>query len=229
MNTTPELVETLSRIDTPTLANACELLNVRNRMSGFCSRTLRQLTPDMGVLCGYAVTVHALTATPETFSREEGVAGYMQVCRALEKAPKPAVVVIQEFGPHPEYATHLGEVLGTLFQRFGAIGVVSDSAIRDLDELHAIRFQAFAPGTVSSHGNLVYLRVQEPVMICGLTVHPGDLLHGDKNGLLTVPAEGREKLPELVERVRAKEKKLLDVLRGEAPVTIEDIQHLMTH
>lgn len=224
----PALAAKLRDIDTPTLANAIELLEVRNRATGFSDRRMRQLTPEMGAMCAYAVTVQAVTATAEPFGREDGVEKYLDVCRALEASPKPAVVVFHEFGPHPELSAHIGEVLATMFRRFGAVGVVSDGAVRDMAELRGLGFQAFAPGTVASHANFAVLRVQVPVVVCGLTVHPGDMLHGDENGLISVPEGGRERLPELADQVRAKEKKVLDYLKGEG-ATLEGIRERMTH
>ena len=226
--TAPDEVALLRQIDSPTLANAIELLGVRNRNTGFCDRRMRQLTPEMGVLCGYAVTVQAVTDTAEPCSREAGVEKYLQVCEALRTAPKPAVVVIQELGDRPRRSAHIGEVLATLFQRFGALGVVSDSAVRDMAELRGLGFQAFAPGTVASHANFRLEGVQVPVQVCGMLVRPGDLLHGDENGLINVPSQDRERLPKLADRVRAKEKLVLDYLKGEE-VTLEGIRERLTH
>ena len=223
-----DLIDHLRNIDTPTLANAIESLNLQNRMTGFCDRRLRQLTPEMGVLCGHALTLQAETAVAEPCSREAGVEMYIEVCRALEQMPKPAIVVIEEFGPHAAFSAHIGEVLATLFQRFGAIGVVSDAAIRDLNELRALGFQAFAPGTVASHANFAIRRVGIPVRICGLTVSPGDLLHGDENGLIRIPERGRDRLPALAEAIRTKEKVILEYLK-EPSITLEGIRERLTH
>jgi regulator of RNase E activity RraA len=54
-------------------------------------------------------------------------------------------------------------------------------------------------------------------------VQAGDLLHGDENGLALVPAEKRESIPEMVARVRAREGKLLDYVRGES-FTLEGLK-----
>lgn len=222
------IVRALTDIDTPTLANAIEKLEVRNRLSGFCNRSMRQLTPEMGVFCGYAVTVKATTATAEPSDREECVGKYLDLCTAIRSAPKPAVVVFQEFGPHPEFSAHIGEVLATMFQRFGAIGVVSDSAVRDMPELRKLNFQAFAPGTVASHANFVIHSVQQPVQICGMSVNPADLLHGDENGLINVPETGRDQLPELAGQVLESEREALEYIKSEE-ATLDGIRDKLTH
>jgi len=224
----PDWVRSLLNIDSPTLANAIEKLNVRNRATGFASRAMRQLTAELGVMCGYAVTAEAITMTAEPSDRRDDVRMYLEVAAAIERSPKPAVVVIQEFGPHPEFSAHVGQVMATLFKRFGAIGVVSDSAVRDLPEVRAMGVHLFAPGTVASHANFHIQRVQAPVCVCGLTVQPGDLLHGDVNGLISVPVEGRQRLLEMVEQVRAKEKVVLEYLSG-AAVTMDGVFDRMTH
>jgi len=224
----PDLVKLLLGVDSPTLANAIERLNVRNRTTGFASRDMRQLTPELGVLCGYAVTAQAVTMTAEPSDRDRDVRMYLEVAAAIQKSPKPAVVVIQEFGPHPEFAAHVGEVMATLFKRFGAVGVVSDAAVRDLPEVRGMGMQLFAPGTVASHANFRIERVGAPVQVCGLMVEPGDLLHGDMNGLISVPVQGRDRLMEMVQVVRAKEKVVLDYIRGPA-VTMDGIFQRMTH
>ena len=48
-------------------------------------------------------------------------------------------------------------------------------------------FQVFYPGSVISHGYGAYVDFDIEVSVCGLTVQPGDLLHGDENGLVQVP------------------------------------------
>jgi regulator of RNase E activity RraA len=84
-------------------------------------------------------------------------------------------------------------------------------------------FRYFARGTVASHGYARITRVGRPVEIRGLPVAPGDLLHGDENGLITVPREGLDELPEAVEKVRAREKSLMEFVRG-AGFTFEGLR-----
>ena len=53
----PELLETLRQIDTPTLANAIEAFKVRDRTEGYVGGDIRCLFPELGPMVGYAVTV----------------------------------------------------------------------------------------------------------------------------------------------------------------------------
>ena len=65
-----------------------------------------------------------------------------------------------------------------------------------------------------SHSNFKIVRVGVPVQILGLEIQPGDLLHGDENGLMKVPQAALGGLQQAVERVRTRERRLMDFMRG---------------
>ena len=228
MDTDATLVGALREIDSPTLCNAIEQLQVRSRTSGFADLRMRHFTPSLGVMCGYAVTAHAVTMEPEPADRVRGVELYGEICRRLEDLGAPGVVVIQEIGPHGDYAVHCGDVMATLFSRFGGVGVVSDCAVRDLDEVRRIGVHLFARGAVASHGNFHIVSVGEPATVCGLRVEPGDLLHGDANGLLRVPQEGRDRLVELAGEVVAREDGVRAAINDPAQ-SLGDIKRILSH
>jgi 4-hydroxy-4-methyl-2-oxoglutarate aldolase len=210
-DTDAELIAYLKTVDTATLANAIELLNLRPRAEGFASLELKCLFPEFGPLCGYAVTAQVETVTLGSPRTEEA---YVELFEAVEASPKPAVLVMQEIGGDRDRATHAGEVMATIFTRLGAIGLVSDCGVRDLTAVRKIGFHYFARGAVASHATNRIVRTGVPVEITGVTVRPGDMLHADENGLITVPESGREKLHDLVDQIVGKEQKLLDFVRG---------------
>src|SRR5580700_11317252 len=210
-DTDAELIAYLKTVDTATLANAIELLNLRPRAEGFASLELKCLFPEFGPLCGYAVTAQVETVTLGSPRTEEA---YVKLFEAVEASPKPAVVVMQEIGGDRDRATHAGEVMATIFTRLGAIGLVSDCGVRDLTAVRKIGFHYFARGAVASHASNRIVRTGVPVEITGVTIRPGDMVHADENGLITVPESGRERLHELVDQILMKESKLLDFVRG---------------
>ena len=226
-DTSFELVKELARIDTPTLSNAVEQLEVRNRIQGFTDLHLRCLTPQLGTMCGFAVTAQAVTMAPQAEGRGKSVSLFLKMCEALQDLPGPGIIVIQEAGPHSDFATHCGDVLSTLFQKFGGVGLVSDAGIRDLDEVAAMGFHLFARGLVVSHANFEIVRVQVPVTVCGLDIEPGDLLHGDLNGLIKIPEEGREKLAGLAAGITERESGLRDCVKDGA--SLDEIYKRFTH
>ena len=62
--------------------------------------------------------------------------------------------------------------MATIFTRLGARGLVTDSAVRDIPEVRALRFQYFARGAVASHAHFRIVRVGVPVQILGMTAIP---------------------------------------------------------
>ena len=104
--------------------------------------------------------------------------------------------------------------MATFYPRLGAVGLISDCGVRDIPEVRALRFQYFARGAVVSHASFRIVRVNVPVQISELAIHPGDLLHGDENGLLSVPAAALGGVLEAVERVRTRERRLMDLVRS---------------
>jgi len=217
------MIDYLKTVDTPTLSNAIELLNVRPRSAGFTPLQIQCQFPELGRMVGYAVTAHVETVTqlePADMNR------FIDLYEALDKSPKPGVIAFQEVGGHGDYAAHCGEVMATCFTRLGAIGLVSDCAVRDIPEVRARGFQYFSRGRVASHAYFRIVRVGVPVQIEGMVIQPGDILHGDENGLLHVPKEGMDRIPAMVEKVRTREKALMDYVRG-AEFTLEGLRGKM--
>jgi hypothetical protein len=85
--------------------------------------------------------------------------------------------------------------MGSIFTRLGAVGLVTDSAVRDIPEVRALGFRYFAAGAVASHANFRIVRVGVPVQVRGVVFQPGDIVHGDENGVLQVPREALPTLP----------------------------------
>jgi regulator of RNase E activity RraA len=208
---TANLIEYLKTVDSPTLSNAIETLELQPRDAGFTPLQIRCLFPELGRLCGYAVTAQVETVSG-MYPTEEGT--FLELFKAVENSPKPAVVAFQEIGGRADYAAHCGEVMATAFTRLGAVGLVTDAGVRDVPEVRALRFHYFARGTVVSHASFRIVRVGVPIQILGVELKPGDLLHGDENGLLRIPAGALGGVEAAVERVRARERRLMEFMRS---------------
>jgi regulator of RNase E activity RraA len=217
----PAILAALRAIDSPTIANAIEAFAVRDRTEGYVSHRTRCIFPEMGVLAGYAITATVDTTTP---GGPKGYDGAIRLYEALAAAPKPAVVVLQAVGPRLEYSCVVGGIMATTMRRLGAVGLLTNGGVRDLADMRGLGFRLFAPGTVVSHGTIGILEVGTPVTIDGLAIRPGDLLHGDENGLVLVPGEidGAALLAE-AERVLAAERARIDYANSPA-FTVEGLR-----
>jgi 4-hydroxy-4-methyl-2-oxoglutarate aldolase len=114
--------------------------------------------------------------------------------------------------------------MATTAKALGAVGCVSDGGLRDVVEVRALGgFQYFCPGFVVSHGDPFICEVDVPVTLDGLHIGPGDLLHGDANGLLTIPEAIADKLAQEADRVRRAERQVLEFVRSPG-LTVERLR-----
>jgi 4-hydroxy-4-methyl-2-oxoglutarate aldolase len=204
-------LDALRAIDSPTVANAIERFKIRPRVQGYAGHALRCAFPRLGTMLGYAVTCTADTTTEGRTNPR----GLLPLWEALEAAPKPAVLVMQDIGPEPQRSCHMGEVMATIAKALGAVGCVCDGGLRDVLEVEALGgFQYFCAGYVVSHGNPVICEINVPVTVAGMVARPGELLHGDINGVTVVPDDVAAKVADEALRVRAAEKVILDLARA---------------
>lgn len=224
---TAEQLDALRQIDSPTIANAIERFGIRPRVDGFASWDLRCGFPELGSMLGYAVTC---TADSTTEARRDD-RGLLRLWEAVEAAPKPVVIVIKDTGPERSRSCHMGEVMATTARALGAVGCVSDGGLRDVHEVRALGFHYFCPGFVVSHGRPVICEVQIAVTLAKMAVRPGDLLHGDGNGVLVIPDSIADRVADEALRVRADEREVLDFLSAPG-LTVEKLrkfQERFTH
>jgi 4-hydroxy-4-methyl-2-oxoglutarate aldolase len=198
-----DFIAALRGVDSATVSMAVEELGVRNRTEGYADLRLRCLLANPEPMVGFAVTFTVDSTTPDRTPGD--MTGYYELMEAVDRSPRPCVAVIQEAGPHPERGCHMGDVVGTHLARKGAVGVVSGSGIRDLDGLRTLGLSAFALGTVVGHGVWTITSVGEEVDVAGLRVRTGDLLHGNQDGLVTIPDCDYQELLDHIEKVQAHE------------------------
>ncbi len=180
-------LEELKTFDSATIANAIEPFKVRDQTLGYVGANVRALFPGKEEpMVGYAVTAKGDSTT---YARRRDPALQFGLWEAMDQSPRPSVVVIQDSGNNPSKSCHCGDVMGTLIRALGGIGLVTDGGVRDLPEVEALGLHYFARGPVVAHGTAVIYDAGEPVVIDGVPIQTGDLLHGDVNGLVVIPSE----------------------------------------
>jgi regulator of RNase E activity RraA len=179
-------LELLRKFDTPTVCNVVELFDVRPRTAGYLDGRIQACYPKLPPMVGYASTATFRSAAP---AKEGAVyAGMVDQVASFAELPGPAVVVFQDLD-NPMAAATFGEVMCTTYKAFGAAGLITSGSGRDLDQVEALQFPCFTNGTMCAHGYCQIVQLSVPVHVGGVTVHPGDLLHGDRNGVTTIPNE----------------------------------------
>jgi len=208
-NLSPEILTFLHSIDSPTIANAIEPFNVRDRCDGFIGGAIECQFSDLGVMVGRALTVTMSNSKGTPAGRE----GYWRMWDALEAMDGPVVLAIADVSGAPNRVAYSGEIMATLAQRLGAVGMVTDGGLRDVDEVHALGFHYFMRFPVVSHANFEIVSVGEPIVLDGQRIVTGDLLHGDRNGIVLIPDETIDGLQEAVAKVRTGEQADMEFIR----------------
>ncbi len=207
-----EILERLRGFDTPTVCNLIELFEVRPQNIGFMDARIQACFPEMPPLVGFAATAtfrgDARPRAGDVYSSTD-----LQVERFGELSGPP-VLVFQDLDNPPVAAT-FGEVMCTTYQAFGAQGLITSGAGRDLEQVRALGFPAFTSGTICAHGYPHIVDLHVPVHVGGLTIFPDDLLHGDLNGVTTIPREIAAELVEIGDAFVAAEAVILQALREE--------------
>jgi regulator of RNase E activity RraA len=210
---TPDL-KLLAQYDTPTICNTIELFEIRPRNQGYMDGRIRACFPEMPPAVGYAATATMRCDLP----RSEGdVYGSLdeQVARFSE-LPGPPIVVFQDLDD-PAVAATFGEIMCTTYKSFGAAGLVTSGAARDLDQVRRIGFPAFSNGAICSHGYSHIVDLHRTVRVGGLTVRPGELLHADANGVTSIPLEIAAEVAQVAAEYCAAESIVLDYLKRGTP------------
>ena len=102
----------------------------------------------------------------------------------------------------------LGEMHALIGQALHCVAYVTNGAVRDLPAVEAMGFQLFAGRVEVSHKYAHISEFGRPVQIDGLTISPGDLLHGDRHGVHAIPIPFARKIPDMVAELRREEDEL---------------------
>jgi regulator of RNase E activity RraA len=211
---TPATLEKLRTFDTPTICNLVELFEVRPRNVGYMDSRIKCCFPEMPPLVGFAApATFRSNHPPRSGDIYVGLDG--QVERFSELAGPP-IVVFQDLDDPPVAAT-FGEVMCTVYQAFGAVGLITSGAGRDLDQVRAIGFPVFTNGTICAHAYSHTEMVHVPVRVGGVTIYPNDLLHGDVNGVSTIPHNIAAEMADIGDEFMAAETIVLEAMRADRP------------
>lgn len=200
----------LRAFDTPTICNVIEVFDVRPRDTGYMDARIVAAFPEMPPMVGFAATAtfrsSAAPRTGDVYSSLD-----QQVERFAELSG-PAIVVFQDLDS-PCVAATFGEIMCTSYKAFGAVGLVTSGAGRDLDQVRKMGFPVFTNGTICSHGYSSTPQIHIPVHVGGIAIFPDDLLHGDCNGVTTIPHEIAAEVADLGDAYVAAEMLIIDAMR----------------
>lgn len=189
----PELLDAYRRLATASVADAVEQVGVRGYLSG----AIRQIIP--GKLVGPAVTVHEAPcdqAQPPTHA-----------LRAIDESEPGSVICIGGAGAD---VAVWGGLMAAGAVANGIGGAVLDACVRDVEEIRRDypNLPIYACGTVSATtvGRYCTVSLNEPTVLGGVVVHPGDLIVADSDGVVRVPAAQVTEVLTIAEEIERRER-----------------------
>jgi 4-hydroxy-4-methyl-2-oxoglutarate aldolase len=210
----------LRKFDTPTICNVIELFDVRPRHTGFMDGRIRANFPELPPMVGFACTAAFRGGAPPTGGDVYG--SFLEQVEQFASLPGPAVMVFQDLDDPPVAAT-FGEVLCSVYQGFGSTGLITSGGGRDLLQVRALDYPVFTGSTICAHAYCHILHIGQPVRVGGLVVHQRDLLHGDANGVTSIPLEVADEAADVAQEFCDVEKIVIGYVRGPGPKTIEGL------
>ena len=184
MPLSPTTREALRGVSTATLATALFKRGFHRQMI----QDVRPLSPPKRSMVGEAVTLRYMPAR-EDLDRLDVFRDPTHPQRhAIEHCPAGAVFVIDS--RRDARAASAGGILVSRLRARGAEGVVTDGGFRDAAEIAALDFPAYHQRPSAPTNLTLHHAVEANVPIgCGeAPVFPGDVIVGDADGVIVIPA-----------------------------------------
>ena len=217
-----EVLDKLAAFDTPTICNVIELFEIRPQTVGFMDARIKAAFPEFPPIVGFAATATFRCGAPPVRGDSYG-SMEAQVERFAELSGQ-AIVVFQDLDD-PAVGATFGEMMCATYKAFGAVGLITSGAGRDIEQVRTMNFPVFTNGTICSHGYNHIPQLHVPVRVGGLTVYPNDLLHGDLNGVTTIPVDIAAEVADASPELASAEAIVLDALRSGSP-TVEQLREV---
>lgn len=136
------------------------------------------------------------------------------VQRTTIESIQPGEVLVIDARYEPDAGT-IGDIYSLRAMTLGAAGVITDGALRDTPAIKALGIPVYHQ---SSHGTMLGRRhtpadTQIPICCAGVTVLPGDVIVGDDEGVVVIPADRAEEFADAAIKMEAEETFMLERIR----------------
>jgi regulator of RNase E activity RraA len=180
--------DTIKRLREVSTATLCTQLFKRGLRNVYIQGIKRLTTPSGGNLVGPAFTVRNIPAREDIDQLSAFDNPEHPQRKAIESVPPGHVLVLDTRGE--KRVASGGQILTTRLKVRGAAGLVSDGPVRDSGEIAKMDFAVFCAGG-SAPLNLIHhhaIDLNVPIGCGGVAVYPGDVIVGDEEGVVVIPA-----------------------------------------
>ena len=128
-------------------------------------------------------------------------------------AAVPGVVILANLGGYLLTGAW-GEILTVAAQARGVLGLAVDGAVRDIEAIAERAFPVFSRGlAIGACTKERPGRINVPIHFGGVTVHPGDIVVGNADGIVIIGQERADRVYEAAAARRDREAELMEQLR----------------
>jgi regulator of RNase E activity RraA len=211
---TPEQLEFLRSIDTPTVCNLIEVVEPERRGFGYTTRHLHCAFPDLPPMVGFAKTVTIRAKDAVSFGDGFYMQKRLDYLDYVAAEPHPSIVVIEDLdGAGIGHGAFWGEVQSNLHQALGCLGTITNGSVRDIPMI-APGFQMLAGSYAPSHAYVHVVEFGIDVSVHGMTVLSGNLIHADRHGAVVVPVDTIAAMQVANEKLSAQEARIIAAARS---------------
>jgi len=211
---TEEDLDALRQFDTCMVANAIDSSNVRLQNTGFADGSIHCMFQDAPPTVGYAATARLRSGEPPIGGRS--FHDRADFWNSILQIPSPRILVLQDMDEPPGRGAFVGDMHAAILKALGCVGYLTNGAVRELPAVRAMGVQLFAGSVAVSHAYAHIFDLGATVKVGGMEVRPGDLLHGDRHGVLTVPMDLATKIPEVAARRQRVEQTVIEFCQSSA-------------
>jgi 4-hydroxy-4-methyl-2-oxoglutarate aldolase len=197
-----DILNRLAEFDSCSIADAIETFSVRLRNEGFNDPTIRCFFPQFVPMVGYAFTFKVRSSEPPM--KPDFYLDRMPLAH-LVASNLPKVIVVEDIDTKPGRGALVGKTQAAILKALGCRGIITNGAIRGVRQFQRLRMPAFARNLSVSHAYVHLIEIGTPVNIAGVRINPGDLIHGDANGLVNIPLHLATRIPEVAEKLKDRE------------------------
>jgi 4-hydroxy-4-methyl-2-oxoglutarate aldolase len=211
---TEDDLDGLRRFDTCMISNAIETFDARLRNTGFADGSIHCIFKDADAppMVGYAATARLRSGDPPIVGRT--FPDRSDLWNSILEIPAPRVLVLEDLDEPAGRGAFVGEMIAAIIKALKCIGYVTNGAVRELPAVRSMGLQLFAGSVAVSHAYAHIFDIGAEIRVGGMEVRPGDLLHGDRHGVLTVPRQFVRQIPDAAVRLKQLEKTVVDFSRS---------------
>ena len=206
--------DALEQVSVPTVVSTLWRMGFRNTLLF----GPRPLNPDAVRFVGRAVTVRTIAVRKDLLDAQaRGERPNLQA-EAVARVG-PGEVLVAGMGGETRTA-FMGDIMTTHLLAKGAAGAVLDGAVSDAAAISGIPFPVFCTGNAATPltSHRIVVELECPIDCAGVPILPGDVIMGDANGVVAIPAHLAIELAETCAERELLEAFVIERVRAGAPL-----------